>query len=398
MNEHSKRNAALASVGLLALGIYILACSSPAFSPDDRKVLYPAFDAASGAIGMAMYDRETRGSEMWFLPVAYGSGETNLPMAPSIIRAQWLANGRSIVVAYVAPGARGEDRISVALVPWETRGPIKTFQLPDISDAAACFTMPLCLANERLFFPADDSGSEVLRLDLRTGALTRKKLAEADGNIRLYPAPDGESVFYFEEDKGPDKKMVFGRLNPSNFSRKPLMQLPKDLPDEGVMAYDQTGRTFVFLEGGEETNAVLVVRDGQPVFTRSLDTRGREREFINAILAPNGKAVRASFRQAHGTNRMAYGLMEIPFSDAPAREVTLIKDSPNGREENSYYFQMAVSHDGKTAAVASTYLACTDEEFKPADCALFLIDLSDPNWKVTRVPIPMPAKRPDFTD
>ena len=58
MKNPKTRNTALALVGLLALSIYILACTS--FSPDDTKVLYPAFDAPSGAIGMAVYDREAR--------------------------------------------------------------------------------------------------------------------------------------------------------------------------------------------------------------------------------------------------------------------------------------------------------------------------------------------------
>ncbi len=38
MKTQTARNAGLALVGLLALTIYILACSS--FSPDDTKVLY----------------------------------------------------------------------------------------------------------------------------------------------------------------------------------------------------------------------------------------------------------------------------------------------------------------------------------------------------------------------
>ena len=96
-----------------------------------------------------------------------------------------------------------------------------------------------------------------------------------------------------------------------------------------------------------------------------LDTHGKKRVFGNAILAANGKAIRATFQQADGTNAMSYGLMEIPFSDAPPREVTLIKDAPEEDEASAYYFQVAISHDGKTAAVASTYLACTREGVQP---------------------------------
>src|ERR1039458_10130907 len=108
MKKQKTRNITLALVGLLALSIYILACTS--FSPDDTKILYPAFDAPSGAIGLAVYDREARSSEMLFLPVGYESGESNIVTAASILRAEWLANGRDIVVAYAAGGQKKKKK------------------------------------------------------------------------------------------------------------------------------------------------------------------------------------------------------------------------------------------------------------------------------------------------
>lgn len=393
MNKHKTRNAALALVGLLALSIYILACTS--FSPDDTKVLYPAFDAPSGAVGMAVYDREGRASEMLFLPVAYQSGESNIVTAPSILRAEWLANGREIVVAYV-PGKDSSDGggLSVALVPWGARKPFKLFRVPDIKDAAESFMVPLCVAGERVFLRTSRKG--VARLDLQTGALTSHEFDDAKGEVALYPTPDGAGVFYFEPGDQPEQKTVFGRLNPNDFSRTPLMVITNRIRDQSVVAYDKAGRVLAFLGGGDETNDLLVLRDGQPLFTRSLDTHGQKRRFGNAILAASGKALWATFQQAKGTNAVSYGLMEIPFSDSPPRELTLISDAPVEDDLFMYYFQAAISHDGKIAAIASTYLACSEKEFKPADCALFLVDLSDPKWKVTKVPIPMPARRPNL--
>ena len=394
MNKPKTRNAALALVGVLALSIYILACTS--FSPDDTKVLYPAFDAPSGAIGMAVYDREARGSEMLFLPVDYDTGESNIVTAPSILRAQWLANGRDIVVAYSAGDNSSSDRegLSVALIPWGARKPIKLFRVPDVKEVGQLFMLPLCIAGERVLLRTGSKG--VARLDLRTGALTGHEFEDAKGEISLYPAPDGAGVFYFETGGQPEQKTVFGRLNPNDFSRTPLMVFTNQVRDQSVVAYDKAGRVLAILGGDAETNELLVLRDGQPIFTRALETHGQERCFGNAILAASGKALWATFRQAKGTNAMAYGLMEIPFSDAPPRELTLINDAPQEDEPAVYYFQAAISHDGKTAAIASTYLACTEKEFKPADCALFLVDVSDPKWKVTKVPIPMPARRGDF--
>ena len=388
--NNQKRNAALALVGLLALSIYILACTS--FSPDDTKVLYPSFDAASGAIGVAVYDREARRSEMAFVPVAYETSETNAVVAPSLLRAQWLPNGREIVIAYATPRSSDKEGMNVSVIPWGARKPIKTFRVPEVKDVAESFMVPLCLAGERLFLRV--SGKGLLRLDLRSGDLAGHEFEDAKGDLSFYPAPDGAGVFYFEPDDSAKQNLVFGRLNPNDFSRTPLMKITNRLNDSTAVAYDADGKVLVLVGGGDTRTGVDVWRDGKAVFSREVDNHGKKRVFGNAVLAANGKAVRAAFQQAYGTNTASYGLVEIPFSDAPARELILIKESPVEDEAGVYYFQAAISHDGKTAAVASTYLACTDKDFDPAGCALFFVDLSSPDWKVTKVPIPVPAKRP----
>ena len=386
--NNKKRNAALAFVGLLALSIYILACTS--FSPDDTKVLYPSFDTASGAIGVAVYDREARASEMLFVPVAYDTSETNTVVAPIVSRAQWLANGRDIVIAYAIPKNGDKDSLTVAVVPWAARKPIRTFRVPEIKDLAESFMVPLCIAGDRLFFRA--SGKGLVRLDLRSGQLASHEFEDAKADLSLYPAPDGAGVFYVESDNSSDGKTVFGRLNPNDFSRAPLMVITNRPSDSTVVAYDPEGKVLVLVTGSETKAAVDVWRGGKVAFSREVDTHGKKRVFGNAILAANGKAVRATFQQAISTNAMAYGLMEIPFSDAPTREVMLIKDAPAQDDASAFYFQAAISHDGKTAAIASTYLAVMEKPISASDCALFFVDLSDPNWKVTKVPIPMTAK------
>jgi hypothetical protein len=386
--NNGKRNAALAFVGLLALSIYILACTS--FSPDDTKVLYPAFDAASGAVGMAVYDRQARTSEMLYVPIAYDTSETNLVIAPSILRAQWLANGRDVVIAYALPKDGDKDSLAVAVVPWAARRPIKTFRVPEIKDLAEAFVVPLCVAGERMFFRTPTKG--VARLDLRSGQLVGHEFEDVKGELSFYPAPDGNGVFYFEADRPSDGNTTFGRLNPNDFSRTPLMVITNRLKDMTAIAYDPEGKTVVLLAGNDTKAELEVWRDGKPVFSREVDTHGKKRVFGNAVLASNGKSLRGAFQETTSTNAMAYGLMEIPFSDAPVREVALIKDAPVQDEPSAFYFQAAISHDGKTAAVSSAYLALIEKPISASDCALFFVDLSDPGWKVTKVPIQVPAK------
>ena len=273
-------------------------------------------------------------------------------------------------------------------------------------------TLPLCVAGERLFYCV--ASNQIVRVDLRTCALTRHEFEDAAGEIAICPAPDGLGLFYVEQDAASDTHTVFGRLNPANFNRTPLMTVTNRLYDElvsvakaegkreKVFAYDREGKTLACLQveegdAGMNANVALAVwREGEVSFSRSVDAGSEDLAFGNAILAPSGKAVQATWVKGTGTNTVSFGLIEIPFRQAPPRETTLVQQAPAGSAEGVCYFQAAISHDGKTAAIASTYLACTKEEFKPADCALFLVDLSDPKWKVTKVPVQMPAKRTDL--
>jgi hypothetical protein len=395
MNKPNTRNMALALVGLLALGIYILACTS--FSPDDTKVLYPAFDPASGAVGMAVYDRETKGTEMLFLPHGYQVESNKLVAVPSLLRAAWLSSGREIVVSYCSNEKPKNDHgsIGLALIPWGMRQPIRVLRLPTADNPEPYFLFPLCVAGDRVFLSISTNG--IARVDPRAGTVTTHQFEQTAGEVLLLPAPDGKSVFCLESPKRADEKTVFSRLNPDDFSRTPIAVITNKVLDDAVFTYDNTGRTLAFLSEGKETNTLVVLRDGRQIFARSLDTRGQERSFGNAILDPNGKALWATFQQTKGTNTSAYGLIEIPFNDAPAHVLMLISNAPAGGSGSSACFQAGISHDGKTAAIASTYLACTDQDFRAADCALFLVDLSKPEWPVTKVLIPMPANRPDLS-
>jgi hypothetical protein len=391
MKKQTTRNTALALVGLTALTIYILACTS--FSPDDTKVLYPAFDPGSGAIGMAVYDREARRSDLLFAPIGWESDGSNT-VAPRVVRGQWLPDGHRILVAW-AGGKDSDDGLGLALVPWGDRGPIKLFRVPGLKDAAELFTVPLCLAGDRVFIKAGSGG--LTRVDLKTGALTRHEFADVKKDLSLYPSPDGAGVFYIEDRDASDGGAIFGRLDPETFRRTPLMTITNEVADKSFFTYDGAGKALAFLEGAGAEKRLVVLRQGQPAFTRSLGARTEDRAYGNAGFSAKGDMVWASFQQTFkGTNRVAYGLMEIPLGAAPIRDTMLIPAARSEIDEAAFYFQAGVSHDGKTAAAASTYLACLGKDFKPGDCALFLVDLNDPNRRVTKVPIPLPPNRPDL--
>jgi hypothetical protein len=408
MNKQKTRNAALALIGLMALGIYILACtSSPSFSPDDTKVLYPAIDPGSGLIGMSVYDREARRSEMLYMLAGYeDKTETQAKASPGLLRGQWLSNGQEVVIAYLGPGGGGKEEgtVTLSVMPWATGRPIKT--LVAACKSAGVFIMsPLCVAGDRLFYcPEED---QVVRIDLHTCDQVKHRFEDVTGKLALFPTSDNRGVFYAEQKDGSDGKTVFGRLNPEDFRRTPLLVVTNRLYDETVgameddklwtvVAYDQPGKLLACLKGSKGKAELVVWRDSKVAFSRSVDMHTESLVFGNAALAATSKAVWATYAKEVGTNGSSFGLMEIPFSEERPREVTLIERAPKEMEGGAGYFQAAFSHDGKTAAMASTYLALLGDEGKrirPEDCALFFVDLTDPKLKVTKVPIPMPEPR-----
>lgn len=386
MKMVTARNTGLALLGLLALTAYILACTS--FSPDDKKVLYPAFSGTNGAIGVAVYDRESRRSEMLFLPMAYEGGGSQ-SAKPQLLRPQWLGDGRRILVSW--PGE--SDNLNLTVFPWGGSGPVKFFCLGNFKDAGAALVMPLPVAGDRAFITA--SHGQIVRLDLNTGAVTCHTNPDDKAEFSVYPGLSDKTVFYLEERQEPQHACVFGRLDPETFARTPAVTFTNEPADKTFFTYDYQGKRVAFLEKAPENGLQLVVLEqGKPAFTRRLETKD-ELQFGNAVFSRSGDVLLAACqRKKEGQSSVSYLLMEIPLGAAPIRETTLLPAVEVDDEGAAFYFQVGLSHDGKTAAASSAYLACNaSADFKPADCALFFIDLSDANRKVTKVPIPLPAQR-----
>jgi hypothetical protein len=389
MKTQTTRNNALALLGLLALTVYVLACTS--FSLDDSKVLYPAFDPDHGALGMAVYDRAARRSEMVFVPPEIQNG-TNGPFG-NYLRGEWLADGRNVVIAFAA-SQDNSDTLDLALIPAGARAPFRLFHLEEIKNAGSAFILPPCVVGPRVFVSAGEK--ELVRLDLKTGAVVRHEFEDVRKDITVLPSADG-GAYYFESSESPENG-VFGRLDPESFGRTPLMNLTNGSANDVVFAYDRGGKNVAFLESAKETKQLNVWRRGQLILTRDVPvSNGEELSFGCAGFSTKGDMIWATCERRDKAKREAsYGLLEISLGTDALRETTLIAAAPADSDSDHVCFQGSLSHDGKTFAVDSTYLACVESAFKAKDCALFFVDMSSPNRKVTKVPIPMPATRPGF--
>jgi hypothetical protein len=259
-----------------------------------------------------------------------------------------------------------------------------------MQDAVSTLVMPLPLVGNRLFLSC--GSNTVVRLDVTTGMRARHTFAGVQGDVLLYASPKQDGVFYLEDRKAGEQGVVFGRMNPDTFALMPLMTITNDLADGGFFAYSDDGKRVVLAEKADGGLRLVVLEAGKPVLTRLLTSTNEGVKFGGFGLSPQGDALIAGYTETPaGETNSLVGLMEVPFSAAPVRRTVLIQTAKL-KGEAALFTQAAISHDGKTAAIATTYLAVENDDFKPDDCALFLVDLSHPSRKVTKVAIPMPVK------
>ncbi len=384
MKLHETRNTALALIGLGALTVYILACTS--FSPDDTKVLYPAFDPKTGQMGIWVYDRNAARSEPVFTPVWFEDSTNKAP--PLLQRPQWSPDGRRILIAWQGGD---DDVLHLATVPFRQPGAVTVWALPGVEEAGTRLVYPLTVVGWRVLV-ADSE--RIHRLDLATGELVRH---EGDTNIALYPSSVPGQVLYVENAEGAEGRATIGRMNPSTFARTPLMVVTNKL-DDGQVALSPDATRVAHVPEQDEQTQLIVLRAGRTELTRTLNAPSEKLRVGVLLFDPGGTRLFAPFMsQEQGHTNVAYGVLEIPLNDRPPGRTILIREAPEPDDDEMApsFFQAGLSNDRKTLAIASTYLACLKAHgpFKAQDCALFLVDLSDPGRKVKKIAIPLPAEQ-----
>jgi len=388
MNKPTVRKLTPALIGLGALLTYILACTS--FSPDDSKVLYITVDPKSGMNSVAVYDRKTAKSELLFEPVTPEA--SNTPSAPPVmVRPQWLGDGHDFLAAWLTGMDNSNASVNLAVLPFDRRGPARTFSLPDLwEDGPLWFYMrPLPVVGSTVYI---NSGSNVLvRLNLETGNVS---LQTNEPGLVVLPSPGNDRLFYLagmtgDPTKGPNE---FGVLDPNTFVRTPLFQIKDTNASVFSMAVSRDVKRLAYEVDDEKTPIVHLLETGQPARTISLASLSADTEVLLRHFSPKGDVLYGAFRTPNGATQSDYGIVEVPLDGSPIRRTTLITGAKGGDKGGFPSFQIDISHDGTTLAVESLWLGFGDDAVKAEDCALFLVDLTDPQRKVTKVPIPLPPK------
>jgi hypothetical protein len=332
---------------------------------------------------------------MKFLPVGVDAG--NGAVLPLLLRPQWLADGRGVVVAWPWVGSGGEaseDGLNLAILPVAGKEPVRLFQFPEVRDALALLLYPLPIAGSGLFLP-DQETNAVMRIDLQTGTLSR---LPGMRQLTLLPTGREDRLLYLGRNDLAEE-MEIGWMRTDTGERTVLFtSAPLDLdPDEDFFAVSRDGRRFACLDRVDDEPVCRLQERGRPDQRLALGSGAAELVFGQAVFSPDGNtlfvSILAPTPENDGGPVGGLGFLELPVDGRPARRTILVQTTPTADYETAAYFQLGVSADGRALAVASTYYAYEDDLLTADTCALFLVDLTDPKRSATKVPVALPPRR-----
>ncbi len=395
MKTHPPLHVILAGGSCVALLVYVLACTygATSFSPDDCQVLYPSFDLRNGAFSVALYDRNTGRSEQIYSSLGTHSG-TNVE--PSGMHAEWLPDGKHILVAQpVGPDAgNGKDSsFALVVVPRGINEPIR--HINPLTNCADCLLMqPFVLTGTKVLINGERS---LTCVDWVTGEV----LTSTNGIFAL-PGGDGKTIPGIQ---GADSSESFlGEINPGTLTFTRRLCITNPVATDSVVDVNPTTREILFTTGDTDKGseqAIHLIKDGAEQFNRTLTRPGCELKIWDFKAMWNqaprkSRAFAAYASQTEGQTNWEYGLLEIPLNDQPLRFTPLLHlQRVRGQDELaiiSIYAWPGLSHDGRTWAVSTAWLAALgDNAPRPEDCALYLVRVDGARPKITKVPIPLPA-------
>jgi hypothetical protein len=376
------RDVVLTGIGFAAWLLFILACAS--FSPDDSKIVFPSNEAKTGAPTVAVYDRAARTTRTVFV---FHSPELGSSSGPASMRSVWTPDGKHIVTIWPA-----DEGVMLMVLPFRTGGTTRFMLVKtNNADMPSVFAAPPPIIGSGLLLGSDDG---IVRVDLETGA---QQTVAATGSPILSAGPN--RAFYLRKAKvpGTDGDLAeVGTVDPKTLALTPLLT-SKDAASDGLFAVSRDGSRVALTDS--RTPQVLIFVNGQ--LRRTVPIANDAGMMLGTMQwSPNAATLYAVFRQKAPESAYQFGVMEIPAEAGAPREVPLLVVHGSMDDAEALTFQLDVSHDGKTLAAASTYLQTPlgkqgPPRLRPEDLALYLVDVSKPDRKVTKVPIPpLPAPPP----
>ncbi len=375
----------LTVIGTGALMAYLIACS-PAWSPDGSQILFPYGDYYGNfeekRSGIAMYDKNTgKTTSIWT------NSEKGAPLW-----AQWDSTGKKAILITPTLGHEDDGAIMVQVLRIGAKEPDHTFGvlLPKARlfplDDPRLRSTPLPEADGSLFA----AGDSLVRMDLTTGEVERRKIPEDLGPVFL--VGNGNRIYYVALTK--KQECHIGTLDPKKLSLSPMLELPpkdvgifssdwvavaKDGSAIAILAYRAGGLGLLLIAGGRVQKSIPLMRLPKNEDPVSL-LGGRPG---NLQWAPDGKIIYVSVVSGERQPPLKHFFVEITVDTGAIRQTPIVMPKYQGDDSRLW---IALSPDGKTIAAMSMHILGGNH----ADLALHLVDLTDPDRKVTKIPPPGP--------
>lgn len=366
MTSARARDVVLALIGFGAWLVYVLACGplGPSFSPDDAKILFPSIDPVTGDPVLTMYDRQTRVVR----PVVVISGADE-----NVIRPLWTEDGTTAVTVWYEKTGN-DPRLHVLTAPLDRQHAARFLSVPFAADTYDSLFFPPPIIGERLFV-AGRSG--LLRLDLASGAAkTNDALGE---NLGLFE--QDHRLYYVKDLNGetrPDgNTREVGRVNGEALTCEALFQFSSETEgDLRSVAVSPTDEHIALLMEQGGVFHVSVFDDGHRLGSIPIPPTAEGLSLGKLEWSRDGSVWFVPYSRPLTGGAHECGVLEMSTDGSRAQRTPLF-GCDSGRTEA--LFQIGLSHDGNTLAVASTGLT--------ESIALYLVDVSTVERGVTRIPV-----------
>jgi hypothetical protein len=361
------RKPSIAIIGSLALLAGSLACR-PSWSPDGSKILFPYYDPRTHDVGVALYDRMTNHARSLF-------ARRSKRWDDRVVIGQWGRDGQRAVLF-------SADQELLTL-PVDSSRAARRIEVPS---GVLCGAGPWPVIGDSLFC----CGKRVVRIDLKDGSVVSRRYQGLDNAILLR---GGDKIFYLSF---VDRAREFigyelGELTPENLERKARFRLSMRILEahgirelEGSMAFEPGGDRLALTARTEQGSVILLLgaTGVEAVIVPSLAVKPYRLGNIEwAADSPRLFAAASSYGPEPGTTQLALADISLVSGESKLYPIVDLRKSYSFFEPLE--IQVALSPDGETIAVATTYL--DDAEVEPENRALYLLALDQPEPSLTKI-------------
>jgi hypothetical protein len=373
------RDSLLTLLGISGLIVYVLGCA-PSFSPDGTKVAFSVMDREAGQTSIVVYDinKNTLETVAVFADTK-NTGDDDEVLAYSV---QWMPRGQQVLI-------NGMSLITI--VPVGSQGPARILALNEEQVNLPILPPPV-IGNYQYILSPIENPDTLLQINLQSWETDSNPIKFKGENGLLFS--DGKQLYYFDKIDNEDQTVYeIIKLNGEDGTQTVLLQLKEEECGKlmGFFRFNQTGDRFAIGSLYQDQAQIVLFRGNSIERMIPVGAEGSGIKIGNLEWSTDGKSLFAAFtKRLDDEGNAQYGVIEAPLEGGRTHQIPLFTGKLYNDEDGPFFFQIALSPDGRQIAASSlSFVSDSDEDLKPQDRALYLVDISRPEWKVTKVTIPL---------